>query len=283
MIGATGAADHAALLPGGGERAPSPVMRALEGAEHQWLPPSASAVAREDVAGLASHGSPARDATAPTLDVTSPSAAVVGASARAVMPVAAAAAGELRVRARAGAALVVLWHPAAQAVEGTAPGTEDASSTSSAGPARAATPAGAATPAARRLEARLADDGAAPATACGRVAWLLLHSAPTGDGLSPCAAVAARVLALAGAPVVLAICGPRPAALEPLIAACDVAVAVLPADADPDLRTLALAALPTPRRTILPPLAPGPPRWAALAGLARLRSLPVLPVDGEAA
>jgi hypothetical protein len=133
---------------------------------------------------------------------------------------------------------------------------------------RTVTPAGAAIPAARRLEERLGD-GFGPATACGRLAWVLLPAAPEAA-----AAAAARLVDGPEAPVVVAVCGPRPAALDPILAGRDVAVAVLPQDADPDLRALALAALAAPCRSIHAPLQPGPPRWAALAGLARLRSLP---------
>ena len=81
-------------------------------------------------------------------------------------------------------------------------------------------------------------------------------------------------------PVVLGLCGPRPDAFEPLLAAQDLAVAVLPPDADPALRTLAFLALPTPVRAIHAPLPAGPPRWAAMAGLGRLRSLPALAREG---
>jgi hypothetical protein len=72
----------------------------------------------------------------------------------------------------------------------------------------------------------------------------------------------------------LAIAGPRPPALEPLLAAADLAIAVLPAGTEEALRELAVATLPARIALTLPPLSPGPPRWAAMAGLARLRSLP---------
>jgi hypothetical protein len=189
---------------------------------------------------------PVVDATA---SASPPCAAVVGSGERPVVPVAAAVAGELRLRAGVPAALVAVWRPDT--------------------PAR--TPVGAATPGARRLAARLAGEQPAAATACGRLAWLPLPAEPV-EAAHAAAGLAART----GAPVVLALCGPRTPALEPLLAAQDLAVAVLRADADHDLRALALAALPVPEpaRAIHAPLAPGPPRWAALAGLARLRSLP---------
>ncbi len=175
-------------------------------------------------------------------------AAVVGSTARLVVPVAGAVAGELRIRARAAAALVALWRPDAPH------------------------PSGAATPGARRLAARLGAAGV-EAAACGRLAWLTLPEDP-----DEAARQAHRLPVIAFAPVVLGVCGPRPSALEPLLAAQDAAIAVLPADADPDLRELALAGLTAPVRALQPPAPPGPARWAALAGLSRLRALPPLEV-----
>ncbi len=61
-----------------------------------------------------------------------------------------------------------------------------------------------------------------------------------------------------------------------MLAVADVGLAVLPAEAEEALRALALEHLPGAVRRIVAPLPPGPPRWAALAGLARLRSLPSL-------
>ena len=182
-------------------------------------------------------------------------AAVVGASHRAVAPLTAAVAGELRLRAHAPAAVVALWRPGA--------------------PARTA--AGASTPAARRLAERLATDDQR-VTACGRLAWIALPGDP-----AEAARCARAVSGRAGVPVAIGICGPRPRAFEPLLAEQDAAVAVLPADADAALRTLAFAALPAACRAIHAPLPPGPPRWAAMAGLGRLRSLPPLAGSGGAA
>ena len=108
------------------------------------------------------------------------------------------------------------------------------------------------------------------ATACGRLAWLALPDDP-----EDAAPVLRRGLALAAVPVVIAVAGPRPAAFEPVLATADLALAVLPADAAAPLRDLALASLPG-LGHIVAPLPPGPPRWAALAGLTRLRSLPEL-------
>jgi hypothetical protein len=186
-----------------------------------------------------------------------PAAAVLGTPA-AVVPMAAACAGELRARTGTAAALLCVWRPAPP------PATDEAEG--SAPPAQS--PAGATTPGARRLAARLTVHDL-PATACGRLAWLALDPDPV-----PAASRVGRCIALAEAPVVLAIAGPRPAAFEPLLAGFDVALAVLAPDVDPALRDLALATLGARERAVVAPLAPGPPRWAAMAGLARLRSLP---------
>jgi len=177
----------------------------------------------------------------------------------AVVPVAAACAGELRARARAAAALLCIWRPAARP-------TATADSDGSIPPAQS--PAGATTPGARRLAARLAAHEL-PTTACGRLAWLALENDPAAA-----AGQVRRCLAIADGPVVLAIAGPRPPAFETVLAELDLAIAVLPPDIDSALRDLALATLRARERAILAPLPPGPPRWAAMAGLARLRSLP---------
>jgi hypothetical protein len=186
-----------------------------------------------------------------------PANAVVLGAPAAVVPVAAACAGELRARARSAAALLCVRRPAAPSV----PAVDAAE------PA-ARSPAGATTPGARRLAARLAAHGL-PATACGRLAWLALEPEPAAA-----AGQFRRCLAVGGGPVVLAVAGPRPPAFEPLLAELHLAIAVLPSDIDPALRELALATLRSRGRAVLPPLPPGPPRWAAMAGLARLRSLP---------
>jgi hypothetical protein len=183
------------------------------------------------------------------------SAGVLGAPA-VVAPVAAACAGELRARARASAALLCVWRPGAPAV-----GPE------SAVPA-AQSPAGATTPGARRLAARLVAHGLS-ATACGRLAWLALEHDPAAAAVQ-----VQRCVGIGGGPLVLAVAGARPPAFEPLLAELELAIAVLPADIDPALRELAVASLRSRERAVLPPLPPGPPRWAAMAGLARLRTLP---------
>jgi hypothetical protein len=184
-------------------------------------------------------------------------AAVLGAPA-AVVPVAAACAGELRARARAAAALICIWRPADAPPPALEPDPEEPAARS---------PAGATTPGAKRLAARLASHGL-NATACGRLAWLALDPDPAqaADQFRRCRSIAA-------VPVVLAVAGPRPESLEPVLADLELCVAVLPADIDPALRELALARLPARAHALVPPLPPGPPRWAAMAGLARLRSL----------
>lgn len=185
-------------------------------------------------------------------------AAVLGAE-PVVVPVAAACAGELRARARArgAAALLCIWRPAG------APAPE-----AEAEPAAARSPSGATTPGARRLAARLAAEGL-NATACGRLAWLVLDTDPAEAGVQ-----FASCLRASEVPLVLAVAGPRPEPFERLLEDLDLCLAVLPADIDPALRELVLARLPARRSASLPPLPPGPPRWAAMAGLARLRSLP---------
>ena len=202
-----------------------------------------------------------------------------------VVPVAAACAGELRARDRAAAATLCVWRAVPEAVGAVETGVEHAftpfsdavapeeTPAATAARERSRTPTSAATPGARRLAARLAAQDVA-ATACGRLAWVVLPAEPE-------AAVeqVERCLRAAAAPVVLAIACPRPAAFEPLLARLDLALAVLPADAEPALRALALASLPAREPCIVPPLPPGPPRWAAMAGLARLRSLP--PLGGD--
>jgi hypothetical protein len=175
-----------------------------------------------------------------------------------VPAVAAACAGELRARHRAAAGLVCLWRPG-----GDAPAREDEDEGGG-----AVSPAGATTPGARRVAAALAAEGLRT-TACGRLVWLALP-----DPAAEAAVVLRRALALAAVPVAIAVAGPRPEALEPILATADVAVAVLPADAGEPLRHLALESLPGQLRSIVGPPPPGPPRWAALAGLTRLRSLP---------
>jgi hypothetical protein len=198
--------------------------------------------------------SPERDAPPAGFAAPEPEApasaafAVVLGTAAAVVPVAAACAGELRARERAAAAVVCVWG-------GTAPDGGQG-------------PTGATTPAARRLAARLTAHGFA-ASACGRLAWAALPSDPEAA-----AAATERCTVVADGPVVLAVARARPAAFEPLLARAGLGIAVLSHDVDDALRTLALATIPARASITLPPMPPGPPKWAAMAGLARLRSLP---------
>jgi hypothetical protein len=185
-------------------------------------------------------------------------AAVLGGPA-VVVPVAAACAGELRARGRAAAALLCIWRPAGEPPPSPEP---------EAGEPVARSPAGATTPGAKRLAGRLTAHDL-PATACGRLAWLALDPDP-----ARAAGQFRRARAMAAVPVVLAVAGPRPEPLEPLLAELELCVAVLPADIDQALRELAIARLPARNHAVVAPLPPGPPRWAAMAGLARLRSLP---------
>jgi hypothetical protein len=239
------------FLPPSAACAPSSADAARARASSPRMSP-APASAGADRAGASSPAPGAASVGAPEC------AAVLGAPA-AVVPVAAACAGELRARAKAAAALLCIWRPAkppsrAAAADPAVPSAES--------------PAGATTPGARRLAARLGAHDL-PATACGRLAWLALEHDPTAaaDQLRRC-------LGVAGAPVVLAVAGARPPAFEPLLAELDLAIAVLPTDVEPALRELALVTLHARERAVLPPLPPGPPRWAAMAGLARLRSVP---------
>ena len=186
------------------------------------------------------------------------SAAVTGAP-ESVVAVAAACAGELRARERSAAAVVCIWRPA-----GRTPRVAE----SGAGADVGGSPAGATTPGARRLADRLAGHGLA-ATACGRLAWVDLDRDPEAAVVD-----VARCGVLADAPWVLGVAGPRPEAFEPLLAGVDLGVGVLPADADPALRALVGATATGRRHIVVAPLASGPARWAALAGLARLRALP---------
>ena len=190
---------------------------------------------------------------APAPDAAPRPAAVLGAPGS-VVPVAAACAGELRARAKAAAALICIWRPADAPAPALAPA--------------ARSPAGATTPGARRLAARL-ESRALGATACGRLAWLALDADPAAA-----AGQFRRCRAVAGAPLVLAVAGARPEQFEPLLADVELCVLVLPDGIDPALRELAVATLPAGGRAVVAPLPPGPPRWAAMAGLARLRSLP---------
>jgi hypothetical protein len=245
------------FLPPTAAPAPSPVPSGPAGSSAPAASPSAGA-SSPPAAGSRFTPPSAQDAGASAPAEAVGSAAVLGAPA-AVVPLAAACAGELRARAKASAALLCTWRPVAppQRLVEAEPAAPSAES-----------PAGATTPGARRLAARLTAHELT-ATACGRLAWLALEQDPAAA-----ADQVRRCLAVAGVPVVLAVAGARPPAFEPLLAELDLAIAVLPSDIEAALRDLALVTLRARERAVLPPLPPGPPRWAAMAGLARLRSLP---------
>jgi hypothetical protein len=114
----------------------------------------------------------------------------------------------------------------------------------------------------RRLAASMAARGLT-AHATGRLVMIALDEEPT-----VAAAEAARAAAAAGdAPVVLALCAPRDAAFDELLAAQDGAV-VAAGDAPDELVRLAVAALAdSSRRAVAAPSLTGVASWAACAGL----------------
>jgi hypothetical protein len=131
---------------------------------------------------------------------------------------------------------------------------------------------GVALPAAARLAARLSRRGL-PAAARGRLVWLELPAEPDET-----AAAVHRAAAAVDGPIVTALAGPRPPALEPLIDEHDLALVA----ADPDT-PLACAALRVLEQRCVSvracrPLSRGLPRTLALAGLAAPRLDPPLTV-----
>jgi hypothetical protein len=157
------------------------------------------------------------------------------------LALAAALAGELRVRRRAGAALLAVWSPE---------GAEAAPLV--------------ATPAARDLAGRLTRRGVG-AVARGRLAWLGLSGDP-GDAL----ALAVRAAAAVDVPFVLCLCGPRPRPVERILGEFDMLVIEHDeagvsdlAVADLDARGVGAVACSPPRDVR---------RLVALAGWGRLRS-----------
>jgi hypothetical protein len=178
--------------------------------------------------------------------------AAVPAAARAVVlgtpqdapPLAAAVA--LTLRARGSAGLVAVWR------------TEGA----------AAAARGASVPSAVRLAARLSRRRLA-ATARGRLAWLPLDADPESAS-----GAVRRAAAVVDGPLVTALAGPRPPALEALIEEHD--LAIVAADPATPLARTALAALSTRcvSAVACAPLPRGPARALALAGL----SAPRLPI-----
>ncbi len=165
-------------------------------------------------------------------------------------PLAAALALGLRAADRAAVALVATWTPAGTTVRREA-----------------------ATRAAARLAVRLAADAAlsdaAPApnaAARGRLAWLALSPDPVAA-----AAAVRRASSLVDGPLVTALGGARPAALDDLVAEHDLAVVA----ADPDCALAAAALAGLAGRGVAAvacrPLRRGLPRAVALAGLAAPR------------
>jgi hypothetical protein len=131
---------------------------------------------------------------------------------------------------------------------------------------------GAATPAAARLAARLSRRGL-PAAARGRLVWLELPAEPedTAAGLH-------RAAAAVDGPVVTALTGPRPTALETVIDEHD--LVLVAADPDTPLARAALDGLSQRGVSALAcrPLPRGLPRALALAGVAAPRLDPPLTV-----
>lgn len=170
--------------------------------------------------------------------------AVLGSPA-AVPPLAAAVALACRARARVPSALVALWRALGGDDDAVLPG-----------------PSGPALPSAAGLAARLSRRGL-PATARGRLAWLVLP--PECDAAVP---MLRHAEAAAGdVPVVLAVARPRDAAVDDVLAARDLLVVAAPPDsplaavAAADVRDLQVPVRP------LAPLPPGGLRLSALAGL----------------
>jgi hypothetical protein len=193
-----------------------------------------------------------------------------------VPPLAAAVALSLRAAGRAPAAVVALWRaavPDAPPPATVAPGGP-ATSPASRGPATAAAPPPAACPsrgpatfAASRLASRLARRGLAAAPR-GRLVWVALPA--------DAATVVGRVAAALDVPLVTALAGPRPGALDALVDDHD--LVVVAADPETPLGRAATAALAhRPASTFAcAPVRRGLPRALALAGIAAPRLEPPL-------
>jgi hypothetical protein len=183
----------------------------------------------------------------PVAAVGAARALVLGSPADA-LPLAAALAGSLRAREKAPAAVLCLWAPSARGQWPTA--------WTSPGAGRLA-----ARLAARELEAR----------AAGRLVWVSLPPEP-----AEAARVLGPLLGWLDAPVVTALAGPRAAELDALVAQHDLVVAVRPAaggavsaSGAEALAALALEGVGE-AAVACDPLAAGPARWRARAGLGRL-------------
>jgi hypothetical protein len=178
------------------------------------------------------------------------------------LPLAASLAGSLRAREKAAAAVLCVWAPTSLARWPTA--------WTSAG--------------ARRLAARLAAREL-DVRAAGRLAWLTLPLEP-----AEAARVLGPLLGWLDAPMVTALAGPRTAQHDGLVEAHDVVVSVRPgvggavsASGADALAALALSGI-GPAAVACDPVAPGPARWRARAGLGRLPAAhPAVAVLGSAA
>lgn len=202
--------------------------------ERHWRPP----VPGDGSAALASGASAAGRTGA------SSGAAVLGRGTDA-LALAAALAGELRVRDRARAALLLVWNPPC-----TPP---------------APLPAW---PGARDLAAALADGH--PVAPRGRLVSLQLPPDP-----ATAAAAATALAGRAGVPTVLVLSGPRSSDFDDLLASRDLLVVVEPAGSASALGSLAAAELRRLNRRVLvaSPLAGRGRRLLASAGLGRARHL----------
>jgi hypothetical protein len=185
-------------------------------------------------------------AAGPVATVPDAARTVVVGARRDALPLAAAVALVLRAEDRAAAAVVAVW---------------------AGGDARPL-PRGPATPAASRLAARLSGRQL-PAVARGRLVWLRLPGDPDAA-----ATALRRVVAIVDGPVVTAIEGARPAALDDLVA--DHGVVIVAADPATPLAGAALAGLTDCSGLACRPLPRGPGRALALAGLAAPRLDPPL-------
>jgi hypothetical protein len=214
------------------------------------IPAPSSPAVRPAVPAPAAPSPPAvhpRAGTAPPAVTLPPRVAVLGRRAEAVA-VAVAVANALRAQHGAPAAALALWSP----LDAPRPDAEPE-------------PRPPASPGASRLAARLSARGLT-AVARGRLAWVGLDDHPVA------AALAARRLAGAvDAPVVTVIAGPRTAVLEGLLREQDLLV-VVARDPGGALARLAVATSEVPA-VACPPLAAGPARLLAAAGLAGPRAL----------
>lgn len=163
----------------------------------------------------------------------------------AAAPVGAAVANELRCRARARTALLIVWAPSGV-------------------PATAAP----AWPAAQRLAERLGT-GESSVVARGRLVRVDLSTDPEA------AAAWIPELIAGEAPAVLVLAGPRPAAFDPVLAAARLVVLVADADRPPAVTALAAEELAhsCPEVSVMAPMSSATARVVAGAGLGRLRRL----------